>query len=362
MTSETDRLKADRRALHFIAECAWREKKTIEYLYEAARDFGCRIFKTESCVALFFDFGKSSTVAFRAEMDALPLSERTGLSFAAKNNMHACGHDGHMAIALEVARIVGKKGLSFFDNLLIVFEAAEEDYGGAQYLLSQPFWQEVNVTSAFALHLFPHLPFGNVFSREGTICAGTREVNVAFTGKSAHVARGEGVDALSAAVEFLARTGDEIKRSEDGFVSFGKLSGGVARNVVCARAEAEGTLRFFEKEFADKAIKKMTRAMNEICLKRGVTGTFDAQRGIPPVVNDKKLLACAKKAWEIFPAKKQLIGDDFGVIAESVPSVYFLLGAGETADLHSDAFDFDERVLRIGVDFCLAILEKIGLG
>lgn len=129
MTSETDRLKADRRALHFIAECAWREKKTIEYLCEAARDFGCRIFKTESCVALFFDFGKSSTVAFRAEMDALPLSERTGLSFAAKNNMHACGHDGHMAIALEVARIVGKKGLSFPDNLLIVFEPAEEEYG-----------------------------------------------------------------------------------------------------------------------------------------------------------------------------------------------------------------------------------------
>lgn len=84
MTSETDLLKADRRALHFIAECAWREKKTIEYLCEAARDFGCGIFKTESCVALFFDFGKSSTVAFRAEMDALPLSERTGLSFAAK--------------------------------------------------------------------------------------------------------------------------------------------------------------------------------------------------------------------------------------------------------------------------------------
>ena len=131
MTSETDLLKADRRALHFIAEREWRENKTIEYLYEAARDFGCRIFKTEICVALFFDFGKSSTVAFRAEMDALPLSERTGLSFAAKNNMHACGHDGHMAIALEVARIVGKKGLSFPDNLLIVFEPAEEEYGGA---------------------------------------------------------------------------------------------------------------------------------------------------------------------------------------------------------------------------------------
>ena len=119
-------------------------------------------------------------------------------------------------------------------------------------------------------------------------------------------------------------------------------------------------MRFFEEEFAEDAINKMTRAVNEICRKRGVTGTFDAQRGIPPVVNDKKLLARAKKSWEIFPVEKQLIGDDFGVIAESVPSVYYLLGAGETADLHSDTFDFDERVLRVGVDFCLAILEKRG--
>lgn len=359
MSTEYDALVADRRALHFIAETSWHEKKTTEYLCAAARGFGCKIFKSGGCVALFFDFGNKESLVVRAETDALPVAEATGLPFAAKRNMHACGHDGHMAIALGVARQIGKDGLRFKKNVLIVFEPAEEAFGGAVRVLSQSFWREANVTAAFALHLYPHLPFGEVFSREGAICAGTRELNVEFEGKAEHIALSDGKDALTAIVEFLSRTGSEIKRNADCLVAFGKAECGTARNVSCEKAKAEGTMRFFDEKTAADASDKLKRIFNETKLKYGVTGAFDADDGIPPVVNDAVLLKTARRGWNINDVDRQYIGDDFGVFAARVPSVYFLLGIGDTEGLHSCSFDFDERILRTGVDFWLALMRQI---
>lgn len=357
-----------RQKLHFCAETQWQETFTRKTILELSKDFCCKTYASEFCVVLFFDFGSKFTTALRAEQDALPIEEKTGLCFACtQNNMHACGHDGHMAIALGLAKVLSdaiknsgeKNPFGFKKNVALLFEPAEEGFGGAQRLLSEEFVKDKNIDGAFALHLFPQLVKNKIFCKTGAICAGSREVDVTFFGKKAHVAKAkEGRDALYTASKFLCRS-QELHCGTDGFLRFGTFNGGCARNVVCDNAVLKGTMRFFDKKTADALTDGAKQILYELKMQTEVDFAFCDGKETPPVINDRNLVKVAKNCFEILPAPKSLICDDFGVFAAKMPVAYFLLGTGDGASLHSDTFDFDESVLVTGLEFCLCFLGAL---
>ena len=205
----------DRRALHRIPELDRALPETMEYLQNALSGLGCHVFSPMvSALCAYFDFGQETTIAFRSDADALPIQEQTGADYASchPGKMHACGHDGHMAIALELARRLSEKK-AYPHNVLILFQPAEETTGGARDLCETGIFRQYRVEAVFGLHLWPGLPEGEIASRAGEMMARSCEVRVDVTGRSAHIARAsQGLDALEAGAVFYLRA-LEMERS-----------------------------------------------------------------------------------------------------------------------------------------------------
>ena len=192
----------DRRQLHQIPELDRQLPLTAAYLRSVLEPLGCALLSPmEGSVCAFFDFGAQKAIAFRADMDALPIDEKTGAAYASRHPgaMHACGHDGHMAILLELARRLSRRKRSN-RNVLLVFQPAEEASGGAKEICDSGIFSEYNVEAIFGLHLWPGLQKGKLFSRPGEMMSRSAELDVDIFGKSAHIGRSwEGVDAMEAA-------------------------------------------------------------------------------------------------------------------------------------------------------------------
>ncbi len=337
-------------ALHQIPELGSRLPQTVQYIKQALSPLDCHVFSpTEGSVCAFFDFNRPDTLAFRADCDALPMQEPA----AARQTgaMHACGHDGHMAILLELARRIRQPENH---NVLLIFQPAEETTGGAKQICETDVLEQYGVRAIFALHLWPGLPKGAVYSRSGVLMAASREVRAEFTGRSVHIANyQQGADALYACCRFY-----QMAQKQPGFLKFGMLSGGTAGNVVCGKAVLSGSLRSMDEKNQAKLQKLCLRA----CRRTGCRGELFISEGYPAVRNDPALY---RKITEILPVKKLpkpvWTAEDFSFYQQKIPGVYFLLGVGDAPPLHSPAFSFDERVLPKGADLFQSILRLLQL-
>ncbi len=342
----------DHRALHRIPELDSCLVKTIAYIRSRLEGLPCRVFSpVDGAVCAFFDFGMSGTLAFRADCDALPIQEQTGLSYASVHEgcMHACGHDGHMAILLETARRIRKSGRY---NVLLIFQPAEETTGGAKEICDTGVLEQYRVDAIFALHLWPGLPKGELFSRPGLLMASSAEVRAEFFGRAVHIASCEkGADALHACCRFYC-----MAQKFPCFLRFGKLTGGRAGNIVCDRAVIEGSLRTKGKKYPARLQKLCRRA----CKGTGCRGRLTLTEGYPAVFNDPVLYGRVRGLFGVQKLAKPLwTAEDFSYYQKKVPGAYFLLGVGDTPPLHSPRFCFDEQVLLKGADFFQTLLEKL---
>ena len=359
-------LITDRRALHQIPELELELPKTMEYIHARLTDLNCRVFSpAKSSLCAFFDFGADHAIAFRADCDALPILEKNDHAYASAHPgcMHACGHDGHTAILLELARrLSDKKALSH--NVLLIFQPGEESPGGAAPICKTGILSEYKVTSIFGLHLWPGLTKGVLFSRENELMSRCSEVNIDIYGKSAHIAKAaEGCDATEAAATILLRAyemersyGDDVYR----LLKFGKLCSGTARNALSAHCHMEGSLRSFRPEvFAD-----MQQKLQGICADAesqfGCKVDIHFAEGYPAVMNDAALL---QKVRQVLPVENipapSMTGEDFGWYQQFIPGVFFFLGLGDVPALHTDTFDFDDSVLMQGADFFEKLAEVL---
>ena len=200
---------AHRRALHRIPELDDQLPETVRYVRSVLEPLDCALSSPiPGSVCAFFDAGKPETVAFRADMDALPVTEAAGVPYASAHpgKMHACGHDGHTAMALALAEYVSAHLAELPRNVLFLFQPAEETTGGAKGLCESGILEQHHVTRVFGLHLWPGLSMGQVFTRPGPLMARSNEVTVTVTGKSVHLSRAsQGRDALTAGAEYLRR-------------------------------------------------------------------------------------------------------------------------------------------------------------
>lgn len=352
-----------RRALHRIPELDCQLPETVRYVETALSPLGCKVFSpTQGSVCAWFDAGREETVAFRADMDALPGDETTGLPYASGHpgRMHACGHDGHTAMALGLAEWVSTHLNALPRNVLLLFQPAEETSGGAKPLCASGILSEYRVCRIFGLHLWPGLAAGTVSSRPGPLMARCNEVTVTVEGLSVHLSRAaQGRDALAAGVEFLRRLDNLLKTlppHDPVVLRFGKMTSGTVRNAVSGHTELLGSLRTYS-EAAHRACREGLEAIaGAVAAESGCAVYVHLSEGYPAVWNHEGLYAAvcvglgdAAPALLDAPA---LAAEDFSFYQQAVPGVFFFLGAGASPELHASDFTFDdEAILPKGVAF-----------
>ena len=250
-----------RRDLHRIPELDDDLPQTIAYVRSVLSGLSCDVLEPcKGAVCAFFDLGRAETVTIRADMDALPIHEASGAAFSSEHpgRMHACGHDGHMAMALAAAtwvdRVVrGADGTTraeqFPRNVLFVFQPAEETTGGAKRVCESGVFELYRVTRIFGMHLWPDLPAGSLASRPGPLLARSSETTSTFHGVSSHIAKWrDGRDALGAAARFVVGSkwlSRKLEQDEPFLLRFGHMTAGTVRNAVAGQARVEGSLRVF---------------------------------------------------------------------------------------------------------------------
>ena len=355
----TDSVVLHRRALHRIPELDFDLPETLKYVRSVLEPLGAEITTPQKgSLCAFFDAGREETVALRADMDALPVEEKTGLPYASVRPgcMHACGHDGHTAIELSAAEWVSetlKAGGTLPRNVLFIFQPAEETSGGADGICRSGVFEKYRVTRVFGLHIWPKLPLGTVASRPGPLMARSNEVTLTAAGRSVHVSRAaEGLDAMKAAVAWMNRAyafAENLPPEVLRVLQFGRMTAGTVRNAVAGEARIEGTLRTYREEDARMIRERLTELASDISKETGCTLSVNYSTGYPAVWNNEALFEEVRRGLGEetvgLVEKPALAAEDFSFYQRKVPGVFFFLGAGDTEELHSPAFVWDDEVV-----------------
>lgn len=351
-------LITDRRALHQIPELDIDLPKTMAYVKESLSGLKCRVFTpAEGTVCAFFDFAAETALAFRADMDALPITETNEVPYASQHpgRMHACGHDGHTAILLELARRLDALP-SNSKNILLVFQPAEESTGGAWRVCDSGVFEQYRVEAIFGLHLWPGLAAGIIHSRKEELMARASEVNVDIYGKSAHIARSwEGIDALAIGTEFYRRAVEmerTLPKEVFRLLKFGKMESGQVRNALSAHTRIEGSLRAFQDEIFEGLRDGLFAIGRDLEAEYGCTVTVDINSGYPAVMNPGTLYDHVRRTVDFMELPEPaMTAEDFAFYQRRLPGLFFFLGTGDSPALHTSNFDFDETILEKGADF-----------
>lgn len=347
-----DTVKADRRALHQIPEVSEAEFKTSDYIAGRLKELGVKFRRIRTgLVADIKGTDGSRTVGYRADIDALPIAERTGEPFAAAENMHACGHDGHTAILLGLATLLTGRKPRY--NARLIFQFGEEGAGGAEQMIENGCLDGVD--EIYAFHVCPELPVGRFASAAGPLFAGTVEFDVKFAGQAVHCAvKEQGRDALAAAATFVARLG-EMNRAfaVNTLVHAGKLTAGTARNVVADSALVECTFRFFDPQHMEAGMMNAERLLGEITEATGVEHDVIVHTVYDPLIVNGLALRRMRAVVEVEDCAPRYTSEDFSAYCKRVPGCLVWLGVRDenhTAPLHSDKFGLDERALLYGLE------------
>ncbi|MFW5913647.1 MAG: M20 metallopeptidase family protein [Bacillota bacterium] len=369
-------LKATRRALHRIPELGFDVPKTSEYVKDTLEGFGYTVEYTAGYGLIARKEGRSKrSVAFRSDMDALPIHEPSASDYASLHpgQMHACGHDGHMATLLAFASYMAELP-ELKRSVVFLFQPAEETGGGAKEVIGEGVLERHRIDAVFGLHLFPELKEGTIGLRDGVMMARDGELDVTIHGRGTHGAQPHlGSDAVLAASHLITQYHTVLGRSIDprnsGVLNIGALNSGKGRNVVADEATIEGTLRALDKEtYAD--LKDAIRRINS-----GIEASFDVHIDTifndmyPPLVNDHDLHTLLTEQLsedEYDTVEPLLLAEDFAYYQKEVPGYFFLLGTkneekGHTHPLHSSRFNFDESVLIRGLEMYVRIAQGLDL-
>ncbi|MEA4852916.1 MAG: M20 family metallopeptidase [Christensenella sp.] len=370
---EFEELVRIRRDLHRIPEYSFDVEETSAYLMEYLKQLkpdALRVCGGSGIKAVFFAENSQKTIAVRADIDALRVQEQTGCTYASdhKGMMHACGHDGHMAIALVCAKMVSEAKKQLKNNYVFLFQPAEETVGGAAPMIEDGALKNPDVDEIYGIHLWPDVPLGVVAIKPGPIMAQMCDFDIDMQGVSSHSAKPQdGVDAMVAAAQFVMGVQTIVSRDIDPYetavVTIGKVCGGDARNVLCGQVHLEGTMRAFQPEVISTIKKRIAALLRGIEEAYGVRCDYHEPMSYPVVWNDEKLFEAAAAKFgddEAIAAKPFMMAEDFSNYQLHVPGLYSFIGIGEgddTPPLHSGEFNFNEQALLNGVEYFLRVID-----
>lgn len=358
-----------REDLHQIPEIGFKEFKTQEYILNILKKCNCQIKNVNTGILCFFDNHKNKTLAFRSDMDALMIEEKNDIPYISKNKgyMHACGHDGHMAMLLGLALFLNEHFHEYDKNFLLIFQPSEEENCGAKTILATNFIEKYNVKALFGFHVWPNLEKGMVYTRANELMAKSAEVNIEIIGLAAHVANAsKGIDSLLIGAKYLLEIYEmeaKLDKSIFRLLKCGKMESGTARNIISASTKLYITLRAYQNDVYDGLKKMLFDVAHKFEKETGAKFIFNINEGYEAVINDVNLVDKVNKLINLkekklyFLEKPVLQAEDFGCYTSHVPSVFFFLGLGQTAPLHNEHFDFDSSILEKGFEFYKMLLD-----
>lgn len=347
-----EQLIIDYQNLHQIPEEGFREFKTQKYILEQLKSLNCEINELEPTgILAFFNYDTTESIAFRCELDGIMVDEENDLEYKSKHKglMHACGHDGHMAILLGLARTLSN--IKCPRNVCLIFQPSEERYGGAIKVIDSEIYKKMNVKEVYALHLWPNLKSKVVASRGRILMASSTEIDIEIIGKSAHIAnKEEGIDAINIASILLERL-----KNEDGVLfNCGKITSIGARNVICKYVKLECSLRSFYKIRRKSFLTILNNFSKELSREKKAKIIINSNRYIPEVSNNLILFEKHRHLIDEVVAPV-LMAEDFSFYGIDSKTLFLFLGIGDSAPLHSGLFKIDEGVLEKGVKTFVAI-------
>jgi amidohydrolase len=351
-----------RRSLHKIPELYHKEFLTQKFITEQLDSFNIK-YKTikTGVLADIEGYDKKIRLAFRADMDALPVNEQNQADYKSTHEglMHACGHDGHTAMLLGLAKYLSENKPSV--NVRLIFQPAEESEGGAQMLIESGALKGVD--AIFGLHLSPEYPAGTIATDAGAIFAGVCDFHIIFEGTSGHCAdKQKYIDALWAGNEYYNRVYELYKKYKDKTLfHIGKITGGNASNIVADYAKYDCTFRFFDEALEEDFMMRLEEILIDVQNLTGAGHRLIVENYYPPLVNSAHIVQMIKKKFDIVQAQPKYTAEDFAYYLKHISGAFAWLGVKDefhTAPLHSPNFDFDERALLAGVNYYIKIAQN----
>jgi amidohydrolase len=368
-----------RRELHQIPEPAYTEKKTSAAVADHLKRAGLEVrtgIARYGVVGLLQTERPGPTLMIRADMDALPVTEQTGLPFSSTHAeaMHACGHDAHMAMVLGAALVLSKMKDSLKGNILFLFQPAEEGPGGAKPMIDEGVMENPKVDYAVGCHLWPGSPEGTVGVKAGAIMAAMNRFDIRIIGSQGHGAMPHlcvdalevGTQVVNALQRIVSRHMNPLKPT---VVSVCSFHAGKAFNIIPGEAELSGTTRTFDLEVWNSWESRMKKILQGVCDSMGARFELKFDFGYPPTINDPFVADLVRRCAEEVVGPDRVIepeptmgGEDMSYYLQRAKGCFFFLGVGRpgAAPLHNAKFDFNEDVLLLGVQtYCRIALELL---
>lgn len=377
-----------RRQIHQRPELGFQEEITAQFICDRLTEWGIEhesgIAKT-GVVAILKGRknqagpeAKKPVLGIRADMDGLPVQELNEVPYCSLHDgkMHACGHDGHVAIALGTAKYLKQHPDTFDGTVKIIFQPAEEGPGGAKPMIEASVLKNPDVDALVGLHLWNNLPLGTLGVRSGPMMAATEFFHCTIQGKGGHGAiPQQTVDAIVVGAQVVTALQTLVSRNIDplksAVVSVGEFKAGTAVNVIADTALLSGTVRYFDPDYAALIPQRLEQIIAGVCAAHGASYELDYQRLYPPVVNDGAIadlvrsvaLSVVETPAGVVPECQTMGGEDVSFFLQEVPGCYFFLGSanvekGLSYPHHHPRFDFDETALGVGVETFVRIVEK----
>ncbi len=370
-----DEVAAWRRDFHQNPELQYDVHRTAGKVAELLRSFGADevvegIGRT-GVVGVIKGRGPGKTVGLRADMDALPITEQNDSPYVSQNvgKMHACGHDGHTAMLLGAAKYLAETR-NFDGDAVVIFQPAEEGGAGGKAMVQDGLMDRFGIQEVYGMHNMPGIPAGTFGIRVGGIMAATDEFNVVIEGLGGHAAKPHtAVDPVLTTANVIVALQSIVARNIDpmrsAVLSVTMLQAGDAFNVIPRNVKITGTIRTHSEEIRDFMEQRFREVTNSVAGAFGCTADIRYRRGYPVTVNTADETDYATGiASDVAGAERvntnvdaSMAGEDFSYMLQARPGAYIFLGNGDSSDLHTDTYDFNDEIIPVGVSYWVRLVE-----
>ncbi|WP_108462279.1 M20 aminoacylase family protein [Devosia naphthalenivorans] len=373
-----DEIAAWRQDFHAHPEILYEVVRTAGIVAEKLTAFGCDEVVTgigrTGVVGIINGRQNTSgrTIALRADMDALPMTERTGKPYASTvpGKMHACGHDGHTAMLLGAAKYLAETR-NFDGRIALIFQPAEEGGAGGKAMLEDGLVERFAIDEFYGMHNWPGMPEGHFGIRVGGIMAATDRFYIDITGQGGHAARPHStIDPVIVAANMITAMQSIVSRNVDplqsAVLSVTMVEAGEADNVISQTAKITGTVRTLDLGVQDQIEERLNQFVPQFAQSFGATASVRYARGYPVTVNTPEQTAfAAEVAEDVVGAERvdadtapSMGGEDFSFMLEARPGAYIFLGNGPGGELHTEGYDFNDAVIPVGTSYWVRLAER----
>ncbi|WP_224701236.1 M20 aminoacylase family protein [Devosia aquimaris] len=373
-----DEIAAWRQDFHAHPEILYAVERTAGIVAERLTQFGCDSVVTgigrTGVVGIIEGRSNSSgrTIGLRADMDALPMTEKTGKAYASSvdGKMHACGHDGHTAMLLGAAKYLCETR-NFDGRIAVIFQPAEEGGAGGRAMLEDGLVERFGIDEFYGLHNWPGMPVGHFGIRAGGIMAATDRFYIDIEGRGGHAARPQTtIDPIIVAANMIVGLQSIVSRNVDplanAVLSVTMVEAGEADNVISRTAKITGTVRTLDLEVQDQIEQRLADFVPQFARSFGAEASVRYARGYPVTVNSAAQAEfAAEVASDVVGAERvdaevqpSMGGEDFSFMLEARPGAYIFLGNGDSSELHTDTYDFNDAVIPVGTSYWVRLAER----